>query len=92
MEFLVRFDVNPPASMSAEERERLRALERIRATELRELGILRRLWRVPGRRSVVGLWEAPDATVLHDALASLPMFPWMDVTVEPLATHPQEQQ
>jgi muconolactone D-isomerase len=37
------------------------------------------------------LWEAPDATVLHDALASLPMFPWMDATVEPLATHPQEK-
>lgn len=91
MEFLVRFEVSPPPSMTPTERERLRALERVRATELREQGILRHLWRVPGRRAVVGLWEAPDATVLHDALASLPMFPWMDVTVEALATHPQEQ-
>jgi muconolactone D-isomerase len=66
-------------------------LERVRATELREQGVLRRLWRVPGRRAVVGLWEAADATILHEALASLPMFPWMDVTVEALATHPQEQ-
>jgi muconolactone D-isomerase len=91
MEFLVRFDVNPPSTMSADERERLRGLERVRATELREQGILVRLWRVPGRRAVVGLWETPDATALHDALASLPMFPWMDVHVEALATHPQEQ-
>lgn len=91
MEFLVRFDVNPPESMTVEERERLRALERERAVELRESGTLRRLWRVPGRRATVGLWEADDATALHDALASLPMFPWMDVTVEPLATHPQEK-
>jgi muconolactone D-isomerase len=90
MEFLVRFEVDVPASMSADERERLRGLERVRATELREQGVLRRLWRVPGRRATVGLWEAPDATALHDALASLPMFPWMDVTVEALATHPQE--
>jgi len=90
MEFLVRFEVDAPASMTADERERLRGLERVRAMELREQGLLRRLWRVPGRRAVVGLWEAPDATALHDALASLPMFPWMDVSVEALATHPQE--
>ena len=90
MEFLVRFEINAPDSMTADERERLRGLERVRAMELREQGILRRLWRIPGRRAVVGLWEAPDATALHDALASLPMFPWIDVTVESLATHPQE--
>lgn len=91
MEFLVRFEIDAPESMTTDERERLRGLERIRATELREQGILVRLWRVPGRRAVVGLWEASDATALHDALASLPMFPWMDVTVEALATHPQEK-
>ena len=90
MEFLVRFEINQPESMTPDERERLRVIERARAMELREQGVLKRLWRVPGRRAVVGLWETSDATALHDALASLPMFPWMDVTVEPLATHPQE--
>ena len=91
MEFLVRFEVNAPESMAPQERERLRALERARAAELREQGVLKRLWRVPGRRAVIGLWDAADATALHEALASLPMFPWMDVTLEPLAMHPQEQ-
>jgi len=91
MEFLVRFEVNQPESISSEERERLRSLERARAMELREQGVLKRLWRIPGRRAVVGLWESSDATALHEALASLPMFPWMDVTVEALATHPQEK-
>lgn len=91
MEFLVRFEITPPESMPAEELTRLKGLERAQAMELREQGILLRLWRVPGRRAVVGLWETPDATVLHDVLSKLPMFPWMDVTVEPLATHPQEQ-
>lgn len=90
MEFLVRFEINQPESMTPDERERLRVIERARAMELREQGVLKRLWRVPGRRAVVGLWETPDATALHEALASLPMFPWIDVTVEPLATHPQE--
>lgn len=91
MEFLVRFEAKPPADMPVEERERLRGLERARAAELREAGVLRRLWRVPGTRAVVGLWEAEDATALHDALASLPMFPWFNADVEPLATHPQER-
>jgi len=90
VEFLVRFEVQPPDDMSDEERTRLRGLERRRASELREAGVLRRLWRVPGTRAVVGLWEAQDATQLHDALASLPMFPWLSATVEALATHPQE--
>ncbi|MEX0429252.1 muconolactone Delta-isomerase [Nocardioides sp. DS6] len=90
MEFLVRFDTALPETMTDERRAELKSAERARAMELREAGVLKRLWRVPGRRAVVGLWEAPDATALHDALTSLPQFPWMDVTVEALATHPQE--
>lgn len=90
MEFLVRFDTHLPESMTDERRAELKTAERARAMELRADGTLKRLWRVPGRRAVVGLWEAPDATALHDALASLPQFPWMDVAVEALATHPQE--
>jgi len=92
MEFLVRFEAHPPPSVSSEQIATLKAMERERATELRAQGILKRLWRVPGRRGVVGLWEAPDTDVLHDALVSLPMFPFLDVSVEPLATHPQERE
>lgn len=92
MEFLVRFETQLPDSLSSEEKAELKAAERARAGELREAGILKKLWRIPGRRGAVGLWEAADATVLHEALASLPQFEWMDVAVEPLATHPQEKQ
>lgn len=91
MEFLVRTENRLPPNTAAAERDRLRAAERARADELRESGILRRLWRVPGRAGTIGLYEAADATELHDALASLPMFPWMEIVVEPLARHPQER-
>jgi muconolactone D-isomerase len=91
VEFLVRFDTALPDSMTAAEREDLRVRERVRAAELRGAGTLTRLWRVPGRRAVIGLWRADDATALHDALASLPSFAWIDAVVEPLATHPQER-
>ncbi|MGH8869956.1 MAG: muconolactone Delta-isomerase family protein [Actinomycetes bacterium] len=90
MEFLVRSENHLPADVPAEEREKLRAAERTRAMELRDAGILKRLWRVPGRRATIGLYEAADPAELHDALMSLPMAPWLDVSVESLATHPQE--
>lgn len=91
MEFLVRLANKQPPDMPAEVREQLRTAERARAQELRDAGILVRLWRVPGTRTALGLFEAPDATALHEALASLPNFPWQEITVEALATHPQEQ-
>jgi muconolactone D-isomerase len=92
VEFLVRTENLLPPDTPDEVREQLRTAERERATELREAGILRRLWRVPGRSATVGLYEADDPAALHDALTSLPMWKWMDVTVEALATHPQERQ
>jgi muconolactone D-isomerase len=90
MEFLVRSENTLPADTPAERRNELRSAERARAMELREAGILRRLWRVPGRNATIGLYEAPDPAALHDALTSLPMAPWLDVHVEALAQHPQE--
>jgi muconolactone D-isomerase len=90
-EFLVRQRSVWPVDPATDRlRAELGARERARAAELREAGILLRLWRIPGTRDALGLYAAPDVTVLHDALASLPMFPWLHITVEPLASHPQE--
>jgi len=61
-----------------------------RARELADVGILRRLWRVPGRRENWGLWDAVTTDELHAALASLPLYPYLDITVHPLATHPND--
>lgn len=91
MEFLVRTENLLPVDTPDETREQLRKAERERAQQLRDAGVLKRLWRVPGRNATVGLYEAADPAALHDALTSLPMWRWMDVTVEALATHPQER-
>ncbi|TDD06511.1 muconolactone delta-isomerase [Saccharopolyspora terrae] len=90
MEFLVRSENRLPPDTPDERRAELKAAERARAIQLRERGILKRLWRVPGRNATVGLYEADDPAQLHEALMSLPLSPWLDVTVEALATHPQE--
>ncbi|MEI4280374.1 muconolactone Delta-isomerase family protein [Klenkia terrae] len=91
MEFLVRTENRMPLDTPDDVRESLRAGERARAQELRDAGILLRLWRVPGRNATVGLYAAADPAELHDALVSLPMWKYMDVQVEALATHPQER-
>jgi muconolactone D-isomerase len=87
MEFLVRIEIRMPADLPEERQRELRDAEARRATELREQGVLVRIWRVPGRTANIGIWSAPDATALHDVLTGLPLFPYFDATVEPLATH-----
>jgi len=87
MEFLVQIQVTLPAELSSTDREGLMEREQARGRELKEQGVIRRIWRIPGRTANVGIWDAPDPTVLHEALTSLPMFPYIDATVTPLATH-----
>ena len=87
MEFLVHIEIGWPPDADPERREALFTAELVRGQELASQGIMRRLWRIPGRWANWGLWEAEDATALHAALSSLPLWPWMDVTVHPLARH-----
>jgi muconolactone D-isomerase len=85
MEFLVHMGIGLPPEHP--EAAALRAAEAERAGRLRDEGAIVRIWRIPGRTANVGIWEAPDATALHDLVSSLPLFPWLDVTVTPLARH-----
>jgi muconolactone D-isomerase len=89
-EYLVEIEVRWPPDGDPARREELVAAEARRARELADAGILRRLWRIPGRWANVGLWRAPDATALHAAISSLPFYPWLEVTVRPLAEHPSD--
>ncbi len=92
MEFLVEIEVLWPPDGDQADKERLVTAEARRARELAAEAVLLRLWRVPGRWANVGLWQAPDASALHDALSSLPLYPWLDVHVRPLARHPSDPQ
>jgi muconolactone D-isomerase len=90
MEFLVHIDVHLPPDLSPDERSQLLARESARGKELITQGTLKRIWRIPGRQANWSLYEAEDATAVHAAITSLPLWPYMDVNVEPLATHPLE--
>jgi muconolactone D-isomerase len=87
VEFLVRMEVG---RIEPDREPELRAAEAARAKELATAGVLRRLWRIPGRRANWGVWAAANADELHAALSSLPLFPYMDIVVHPLAAHPND--
>jgi muconolactone D-isomerase len=88
VEFLVEIEVRLPADFDDERRGALLAAEFARGIALAKAGLLRAIWRVPGRLANRAIWSAPDATALHDALVSLPLWPYMEVAVTPLARHP----
>ncbi len=87
MEFLVQIRVSLPPDMDAGVKAVLTEREQARGRELKQTGTIVRMWRIPGRLANVGIWEAVDATALHEAITSLPLFPYIDASVTPLARH-----
>lgn len=86
--YLVQMEVRIPADLPAHERTRLINAEADRTQELAAAGTLVQLWRVAGRRANVGIWNAPTCEALHEALESLPLFPFLDIHVVPISRHP----
>ena len=91
-EYLVDIKVRLPGDLPTDERRRLLAAELRRGKELRANQAIQRIWRVPGALRNVGIWSATDATELHEMISSLPLFPYMEVAVTPLAVHPIESE
>lgn len=89
-EYLVIITNNLPADTPVDLRDSLVKHESIRVAELIDEGLLVRLWRIPGRRQNVSIWNASGASELQQALASLPLFPYLDITVTPLTRHPSD--
>ena len=71
MEFLVEIEVALPADLDEDRRSALVAAELERGSALARAGVLRAIWRVPGRLANRAIWSAADATALHEALVSL---------------------
>jgi muconolactone D-isomerase len=87
VEFLLEITVRFPPDLDAAERARLVAAERVRGAELAESGTIRAIWRIPGRYANFAIWSSPNATELHEAITSLPLWPYIDAHVTALARH-----
>jgi muconolactone D-isomerase len=88
MRFLVEVVARLPPDLDPERRAQLLDAELERGRELRDARVIEQIWRVPGTHANVGIWTSPDPTSLHEAISSLPLFPWLEVRAVPLARHP----
>jgi muconolactone D-isomerase len=86
-EYLVRIALKRPDAIDDEIWAKLLAGEREVGLDYRRRGVMRRIWRVPGTTSNVGVWSAQDASELDRLLAHLPAFRYMTIQVEALALH-----
>ena len=93
MEFLVEFEVVIPERTPESEVEQRLGAEASAAARLVDEGHLLRVWRrnaVADDTTVIGLYAADSEAELDGLLGALPLADWMQVTVIPLAPHPND--
>jgi muconolactone D-isomerase len=88
MLFCVKMAVKIPHDTDKDMIATVKYAEKLHAKELQEKGILLHLWRIVGRYENISIFDVPDNDSLHDILSTLPLFPWLDIEVTPLARHP----
>lgn len=88
MLYLVRMDVNIPNDMPAEQANEIKAREKAYAQDLQRDGRWRHLWRVVGEYANYSIFDVSSNDELHQLLQGLPLFPFMKISVTPLAQHP----
>jgi muconolactone D-isomerase len=90
MLFHARMDVHLPQDLDPAVRADIVAREKAYSQELQRSGKWPHLWRIVGEYSNVSIFDVDSNDELHDLLSGLPLFPYMDITVTPLATHPSD--
>ncbi|GAB3297776.1 muconolactone Delta-isomerase [Parasphingorhabdus pacifica] len=90
MLFAVKMDVNLPPDMDPEVKADTLAREKAYSQELQKSGVWRHIWRCAGQYSNISILDVESNDRLHEVLSQLPLFPYMDMEVTPLATHPSD--
>ena len=93
MEYLVDFTIDIPDGTSSDDVDRRSQAEAERVHTLASEGHVVRVWRpLPddGRWRAVGLYRADDEAELSAILETLPLYPWMTISVRALAPHPSD--
>ncbi|HEY4548097.1 MAG TPA: muconolactone Delta-isomerase [Pedomonas sp.] len=88
MLFHVRMDVRIPHDLDPIRADELKRVERARAQELQRQGKWRHLWRIAGQYSNISIFDVENAQELHDLVSTLPLFPYMEISTQPLCRHP----
>ncbi|SDV46347.1 muconolactone Delta-isomerase [Chitinasiproducens palmae] len=88
MLYLVHMIVRIPDTVAAERADALKADEKAMAQRLQREGKWRHLWRVAGEYANYSVFDVAGNDELHQLLSALPLFPFMQISVTPLAQHP----
>ena len=88
MLFHVRMDVNLPLDMDPAQSAELKATEKAYSQALQHSGKWRHIWRIAGEYANYSVFDVADNQELHDLLSGLPLFPYMDISIDPLCRHP----
>lgn len=90
MLYHVRMDVRLPPDLDAAERADLITREKAYSQRLQREGKWPQLWRIAGEYANFSILDVADHDELHTLLSGLPLFPYMDIAVTPLAAHPSK--
>lgn len=90
MLFHVRMDVRIPHDLDPQERAQTVAREKAYSQELQRSGKWPHIWRIVGEYSNFSIFDVESNDELHQLISALPLFPYMDIHVTPLAQHPSD--
>lgn len=90
MLFAVNMDVKIPYDLDPEVKADTVAREKAYSHKLQQEGEWVHIWRNAGQYSNLSIFDVKDNERLHEILWNLPLFPFMDVAVTPLAVHPSD--
>jgi len=90
MLFHVRMDVRLPHDLGPAQRAEIVAREKEYSQRLQRAGKWPHIWRIAGEYANFSIFDVESNDELHDLLSGLPLFPYMDIRVTPLATHPSD--
>jgi muconolactone D-isomerase len=88
MLYLVRMDVRIPTDSDPKQMDDIKAREKAYSQELQRDGRWVHLWRVVGEYANYSVFDVGSNDELHQLLSALPLFPYMEIHVTPLAQHP----
>ncbi|MFW7342730.1 muconolactone Delta-isomerase [Pollutimonas sp. H1-120] len=88
MLFLVHMIVNIPADLPEDTANRIKLREKEYSQELQRSGKWPHIWRVVGEYANYSIFDVESNDELHTLLSQLPLFPYMQIKVTPLAKHP----
>lgn len=88
MLFLVHMIVNIPKDLPQDVTKEILAKEKAYSQDLQRSGKWASIWRVVGEYANYSIFDVESNDELHDLLNNLPLFPYMEIKVTPLAKHP----